>query len=86
MYMCVHAVGTLCGREGEVTLVSPVVNMKCRKTLKGHRGKILHFDWSPDKCHIITSGQVRPETRPLANTVLWRRLPSRMAMLSSGMD
>lgn len=51
-------VGTLCRDDSEVSLISPVMNMKCRKTLKGHRGKILHFDWSPDKYHVITAGQV----------------------------
>lgn len=35
------------------------MNMKCRKTLKGHRGRVLHFDWSPDKKHVMTAGQVR---------------------------
>lgn len=48
----------MCKIEEEVPLVSPVMNIKCRKTLKGHRGRILHFDWSPDKKHVMTAGQV----------------------------
>ena len=45
-------------KEPEVSLISPVMNMKCRRILKGHRGRMLHFDWSPDKSHILTAGQV----------------------------
>lgn len=48
---------TLCLKDEDVSLISPLMNLKCRKTLKGHRGKILHFDWSPDKYRIITGGQ-----------------------------
>lgn len=48
----------LCKREEEVSLISPAMNIKSRKTLKGHRGRILHFDWSPDKSHLMTAGQV----------------------------
>jgi WD40 repeat protein len=54
-----HAVSHLCKLEEEVSPVAPVVNLKIRKTFKGHRGRILHFDWSPDKSHVITAGQVR---------------------------
>ena len=45
-------------KEEDVPVTSPVINLKVRKTLKGHRGRILHFDWSPDKYHIVTAGQV----------------------------
>lgn len=45
-------------KEQDISLVSPVMNMKCRKILKGHRGRILHFDWSADQRHVITAGQV----------------------------
>ncbi len=44
--------------EAEVSLISPVMNMKCRKVMKGHRGRILHFDWSPDLRKVVTAGQV----------------------------
>ena len=45
-------------KEEDVPVTSPAVNLKVRKTLKGHRGRILHFDWSPDKYHVVTAGQV----------------------------
>ena len=45
-------------KEEDVPVTSPVINLKVRKTLKGHRGRILHFDWSPDKRHVVTAGQV----------------------------
>ena len=41
--------------EEEMALVC---NMKSRRVLKGHRGKLLHFDWSMDKNHVMTAGQV----------------------------
>nr|CAB43529.1 G protein, beta subunit [Geodia cydonium] len=44
-------------KEEDVPITSPVINLKVRKTLKGHRGRILHFDWSPDKYHVVTAGQ-----------------------------
>ena len=53
-----HAVSSLSKREDEVPVISPVMNFKNRKTIKGHRGRILHFDWSPDKNHVMTAGQV----------------------------
>ena len=37
---------------------APICNMKSRRTLKGHRGRILYFDWSMDRNHLITAGQV----------------------------
>ncbi len=37
----------------------PVVcNLKSRRGLKGHRGRVLHFDWSNDKIHLMSAGQV----------------------------
>ena len=45
-------------KEEDVSLLSPVRTMKCRKILKGHRGRVLNFDWSPDKSHVLTAGQV----------------------------
>ena len=33
-------------------------NMKARKVLKGHHGKVLCMDWSRDKRHIVSSSQV----------------------------
>lgn len=33
-------------------------NLKIRKILKGHTAKVLCFDWSSDKRHIVTSTQV----------------------------
>lgn len=33
-------------------------NMKARKVLKGHHGKVLCMDWSKDKRHIVSSSQV----------------------------
>jgi WD40 repeat protein len=44
-------------KEADIPLTSPVVSLKVRKALKGHRGRILHFDWSPDKYHVVTAGQ-----------------------------
>ena len=53
------AVGIVCAEQDEVLATAPVMNLKQRRCLKGHRGKILHFDWSPDKSHLVTAGQVR---------------------------
>ena len=52
-------VSTSTQKEEEVSLISPVMAMKPRKVLKGHRGRVLHFSWSPDKNHVLTAGQVR---------------------------
>ena len=51
-------VGSMGENEAEVSLMCPVMNMKCRKVMKGHRGRILHFVWSPDMRRVITAGQV----------------------------
>ena len=51
-------VTTVSLKEEDISLISPVLAMKCRKILKGHRGRVLHFDWSPDKSHVLTAGQV----------------------------
>ena len=48
----------VCANIEDVSLTAPVVNFKCRRVLRGHRGRILHFDWSPDKIHVLTAGQV----------------------------
>jgi len=37
-------------------------NLKSRRVLKGHRGRVLHFDWSMDKTSILSAGQVRMRT------------------------
>lgn len=42
----------------EVSLVSPFMSMKTRKLLKGHQSRIVSFDWSPDKRHLVSGGQV----------------------------
>jgi len=56
--MHVHSpVTTVSLKEEDISLISPVLAMKCRKILKGHRGRVLHFDWSPDKSHVLTAGQ-----------------------------
>lgn len=34
------------------------MNIKPRRTLKGHQAKVLCSDWSPDKRHIVSSSQV----------------------------
>uniref|UniRef100_A0A1Y1KBM5 Uncharacterized protein n=1 Tax=Photinus pyralis TaxID=7054 RepID=A0A1Y1KBM5_PHOPY len=34
------------------------MNVKPRRTLKGHQAKVLCSDWSPDKRHIVSSSQV----------------------------
>ena len=36
----------------------PPINIKARKVLKGHQGKVLCMDWSTDKRHIVSSSQV----------------------------
>ena len=33
-------------------------NMKTRRVLKGHQGKVLCMDWSADKRHVVSSSQV----------------------------
>ncbi len=35
------------------------LNMKARRMLKGHNGKVLCLDWANDKRHIVSSSQVR---------------------------
>ena len=56
---CSHTpVISMSQKEEDVSLLSPVRTMKCRKILKGHRSRVLHFDWSPDKSHVLTAGQV----------------------------
>ena len=45
-------------KEAEISLLTPALSMKCRKVMKGHRGRVLHFAWSPDKRHVVTAGQV----------------------------
>ncbi len=54
--------GSVTQKEEEVSLIAPVMAMKSRKVLKGHRGKVLHFDWSADKSHVLTAGQVSGNT------------------------
>ncbi len=34
------------------------LNVKQRRVLKGHQGKVLCMDWSADKRHIVSSSQV----------------------------
>ena len=34
------------------------LNIKPRRVLKGHQGKVLCMDWSSDKRHIVSSSQV----------------------------
>ena len=36
----------------------PNFNMKVRRQLKGHQGKVLCMDWSTDKRHVVSSSQV----------------------------
>jgi hypothetical protein len=36
------------------------LNIKARKILKGHQGKVLCVDWSQDKRHVVSSSQVSP--------------------------
>ena len=59
--------GIVCNEVSDVTMASPVMNLKTRRTLKGHRGKILHFDWSPDKRHLVTAGQVKEASNGLGH-------------------
>ena len=35
------------------------LNIKTRRVLKGHQGKVLCMDWSADKRHIVSSSQVQ---------------------------
>ncbi|XP_014672249.1 PREDICTED: guanine nucleotide-binding protein subunit beta-5-like [Priapulus caudatus] len=35
----------------------PSLNIKVRRVLKGHQGKVLAMDWSQDKRHIVSSSQ-----------------------------
>lgn len=37
----------------------PALNVKVRRVLKGHQGKVLSLAWSLDKRHIVSSSQVR---------------------------
>ena len=36
----------------------PTLNIKSRRVLKGHQGKVLCMDWSTDKRHVVSSSQV----------------------------
>ena len=38
-------------------LSSVSVNMKVRRSLKGHQSKVLCSDWSTDKRHLVSSAQ-----------------------------
>ncbi len=58
-YSYTYTVSSMGQKEVEVSLISPVMNMKSRKVMKGHRGRVLHFDWSPDLRKLISAGQVR---------------------------
>ncbi|KAM7537060.1 hypothetical protein Aperf_G00000075678 [Anoplocephala perfoliata] len=50
--------------DGEITFMSehfdsiPSVNIKVRRVLKGHQGKVLSLAWSLDKRHVVSSSQV----------------------------
>ncbi|RXG68582.1 Guanine nucleotide-binding protein subunit beta-2 [Armadillidium vulgare] len=35
----------------------PMLNIKVRRTLKGHQGKVLCSDWCQDKRHLVSSSQ-----------------------------
>lgn len=35
------------------------LNIKVRRSLKGHNAKVLCLDWSTDKRHLVSSSQVR---------------------------
>ena len=35
------------------------LNVKVRRSLKGHNAKVLCLDWSIDKRHLVSSSQVR---------------------------
>ena len=48
--------GSLSKEEEELPALT--CNLKSRRVLKGHRGRVLHFDWSNDKNHLISAGQV----------------------------
>ena len=39
----------------------PTLNIKSRRVLKGHQGKVLCMDWSTDKRHVVSSSQVRKQ-------------------------
>ena len=56
--MCISVVPTIGAKISEVSLVSPLMTMKTRKLLKGHQSRIVSFDWSPDKRHLVSGGQV----------------------------
>ncbi|CDS41885.1 guanine nucleotide binding protein subunit [Echinococcus multilocularis] len=49
--------------DGEITFMSehfdiiPAVNIKVRRVLKGHQGKVLSLAWSLDKRHVVSSSQ-----------------------------
>ena len=53
-----NTVSSIGQKEAEISLLTPALSMKCRKVMKGHRGRVLHFAWSPDKRHVVTAGQV----------------------------
>ena len=36
----------------------PSLNVKVRRSLKGHNAKVLCLDWSVDKRHLVSSSQV----------------------------
>lgn len=36
----------------------PGLNVKVRRSLKGHNAKVLCLDWSTDKRHLVSSSQV----------------------------
>lgn len=51
-----HAIAV--GTVAERLEIINYLNIKPRRTLKGHQAKVLCSDWSPDKRHIVSSSQV----------------------------
>lgn len=60
--ICVHVIFLinifLVAQVAERLDIINYMNIKPRRTLKGHQAKVLCSDWSPDKRHIVSSSQV----------------------------
>lgn len=56
--MCHYVIVTIVAQRLES--LQPL-NIKTRRVLKGHQGKVLCMDWCADKRHIVSSSQVSSE-------------------------
>ncbi|XP_035229858.1 guanine nucleotide-binding protein subunit beta-2-like isoform X2 [Stegodyphus dumicola] len=62
------------------------LNIKPRRVLKGHQGKVLCSDWSLDKRHIVSSSQEHAITMPTTWVMACAYAPSGNMVACGGLD